>query len=606
VINTQDIRERASNIARTFRLVWTAAGYWHLAWLALLALQGLIPVISVYLTKSLVDAMVVAIRGGASPVATRQALVLLAAMVGVLLLTELIKGLVDWVNTSQSELMQDHISGLVHRKTMELDLAYYDSPDYYDRLERVRSDSGGRCLALLENAGGLLQNTLTLVAMAGVLLPYGAWIPLVLFAGTLPALLVVVHFNQRYHEWWDRSTQDRRWTQYYDQLLTHSATAAELRLFELGPLFQSAFQQLRGRLRDERIAQSRDQLWGKVLAGAAALLAMGLTIGWMIWRALQGLATLGDLALFQQAFSRGQTLMRTLLENVAKIYSNALFLRDLYLFLEMAPQTPVAVHPIPAPRSLEQGIRFRNVSFGYPGRPAPVLKNVDLTIPSGRIVAVVGPNGAGKSTLLKLLCRFYDPTAGRIEFDGADVRAFSSEELRRMISVVFQFPVQFSATAGETISFGDRRRAPRPEEIAAAAHAAGAQEIVERLPRGYDTLLGRHFAKGAELSAGEWQRFALARAFFRHSPIIALDEPTSFMDSWAEADWLNRFCELAENRTAMLITHRFTTAMRAHLIYVMDGGEVVESGSHDELVAAGGLYAQSWNAQVRTRSETLA
>lgn len=604
MIMRRDIGERLSYVARTIRLVWAAAGYWHLAWLGLLVVHGVLPVASVYLTRSLVDALVMSIRAGASWEVARPTLVLVTAMVGVLVLVELLKGLIDWVNTSQSELVQDHITRLIHDKTMELDLAYYDSPEYYDRLERVRSDSGARSLALLENAGGLLQNGITLVAMAGVLLPYGLWIPMVLFAGTLPALIVVVHFNRRYHEWWDKTTPDRRWAQYYDQILTHSATAAELRLFDLGAFFQSAYQLLRRRLRHERLEQSRDQLWGRLLAGAAALLAMGLTMSWMIWRALQGMATLGDLALFQQAFSRGQALMRTLLENVARIYSNALFLRDLYLFLEMAPRIQEPLQLVPAPRALKQAIRFRNVTFGYAGR-TPVLRNVDLTIPSGQIVAVVGPNGAGKSTLLKLLCRFYDPHNGQIEFDETDIRAFAIADLRRMISVLFQFPVQYCATAGENISFGDHSADPSPAEIAAAACAAGAHDVVARLPRGYDTLLGRHFANGTELSAGEWQRFALARACLRRSPIIALDEPTSFMDSWAEADWLDRFCSLAHERTTILITHRFTTAMRAHLIYVMHSGQVVEHGSHDQLVAAGGLYAQSWNAQMRAGSASL-
>ena len=234
-----------------YRLVWSAAGYWHLAWLALICIQGILPVASVYLTKSLVDAIVVSLRSGASLDAARPLILLLAGMVGVLVLGELLKGLNDWVNTSQSELVQDHVSGLIHQKTIQLDLAYYDSPDYYDRLERVRSDSSGRSLALLDNAGGLLQNGLTLVAMAGVLLPYGVWIPLALIAGTFPALLIAVHYNQRYHEWWDKTTQDRRWSQYYDQLLTHNAAAAELRLFDLGPVFQSAYQLLRRPLRPD-------------------------------------------------------------------------------------------------------------------------------------------------------------------------------------------------------------------------------------------------------------------------------------------------------------------------------------------------------------------
>jgi ATP-binding cassette subfamily B protein len=588
-----------SQLFRTFALVWSAARYWLVVWLSLLVVHGALPVASVYLTRSVVDAIVGSIQAGASWEAARPALVFVALMVAVLVLAELLRGLLEWVAIAQAELVQDHVSGLIHTKTAALDLSYYDSPEFYDRLHRVRSDSASRSLALLENAGGLLQNGITLLAMAGVLLPYGIWIPAVLFAGTLPALVVLLRHNTRYHAWWDRTTVDRRWAQYYDLLLTHIAAAGELRLFGLSSFFQSAFQELRTRLRGERIELSRSQIRARLLAGAAALASMGLTMGWMIWQALQGLATLGDLALFQQAFSRGQSLMRMLLENVGRIYSNSLFVRDLFQFLALAPGIRDPARVLPAPRQLTQGIRFRDVSFAYAGCPRPVLRNLDISVEAGQIAAVVGPNGAGKSTLLKLLCRFYDPDDGRIEFDGVDIRSFSLADLRRRISVLFQFPVQYFATAAENIAFGDHAARPTAEEIARAARAAGADEIVARLPHGYETLLGRHFGNGVELSAGEWQRLALARAFLRQAPVLVLDEPTNFMDSWAEADWLERFATLAQGRTAVLITHRFTTAMRAHVIYVVRDGQVVEHGSHDELVARDGLYAQSWNRQMR-------
>jgi ATP-binding cassette subfamily B protein len=272
----------------------------------------------------------------------------------------------------------------------------------------------------------------------------------------------------------------------------------------------------------------------------------------------------------------------------------------------MAPGVREAAHSLPAPRAITGGIRFERVTFGYAGSDTPLLRNVDLLIPAGQIAAVVGPNGAGKSTLLKLLCRFYDPLDGRISIDGTDIREFAVSDLRRAISVLFQMPVHYTATARENIAFGDRAANPNDAQIEAAARAAGAHEVVMRLPRGYDTLLGRVFQSGAELSSGEWQRLALARAFLRSSPILALDEPTSFMDSWAETDWLERFTALARNRTALLITHRFTTAMRAHVIYVMQDGEVAESGTHDQLLAAGGLYATSWHAQMRSSTPVRA
>jgi ATP-binding cassette, subfamily B, bacterial len=309
--------------------------------------------------------------------------------------------------------------------------------------------------------------------------------------------------------------------------------------------------------------------------------------------------TLGDLALFYQAFYQGQSLMRTLLGNAGQIYANSLFLGNLFEFLGLEPHVVSPPYPIPAPSVIKEGIRFEQITFRYPGSERIALQDFNLTIPAGQVVAIVGANGAGKSTLVKLLCRFYDPEAGLITLDGIDLRAISLEELRRLITVLFQWPVPYHATASQNIAIGDVHAAPSAVEIEAAARGAGAHEVIARLPREYDTLLGRWFADGTELSGGEWQRIALARAFLRQAQIIVLDEPTSFMDSWAEAEWLERFRALVHGRTALIITHRFTTAMRADVIHVMQNGQIVESGSHDELLARGGLYAQSWAAQMR-------
>jgi len=253
---------------------------------------------------------------------------------------------------------------------------------------------------------------------------------------------------------------------------------------------------------------------------------------------------------------------------------------------------------VPVPPSPCPSVRFRDVTFRYPGSERAALDDFNLTIPSGQIVAIVGANGAGKSTLIKLLCRFYDPEAGRVEVDGVDARDLTIAELRRQITVLFQFPAFYHATAAENIAVGDLGSRPTPEQIEAAARDGGAHETIARLPRGYDTLLGKWFSEGTELSGGEWQRIGLSRAFLRQAPIVVLDEPTSFMDSWAEIQWLQRFRALVRGRTTLIITHRFTTAMHANLIHVMDGGKIVESGTHDELIARGERYAASWTAQM--------
>ena len=584
-------------LPRALALVWAAARRWTTAWAALLAVQGLLPLAIVYLTRPLVNRTIAAVKAGGAWESLRPALVVVVAMAAVTLLAEALRTAIGWVRTHQSELVQDHINGLIHRKSVEADLAFYDSPEFYDHLHRARLEASYRPVMLLESLGGLLQNGITLVAMLAVLVPFGLWLPLALFVSTLPALYVALRYTVRQHEWRLRTTADERRTWYYDWLLTSREAASELRLFALGDRFQAAYRSLRARLRGEKLELATGQALAELGAGALAITLTGACMVAMVWRAVRGLLTLGDLALFYQAFQQGLRLMRSLLDNVGQLYYNSLFLGNLFEFLALEPTVLSPPSPQPAPVALRIGIRFQNVTFRYPGSPEPVLRDFTLDIPAGRIVAFVGPNGAGKSTFVKLLCRFYDPGQGRIELDGADLRDLSIEELRRRITVLFQEPVRYSTTVSENVALGDAQGSPGAAEIEAAATAAGADEIAARLPDGYNSLLGKCFNDGAELSTGEWQRVALARAFLRRAPILILDEPTSAMDPWAEAEWIDRFRSLAAGRTAILITHRLTTAMRADFIHVMSGGEIVESGTHAELLSRGGLYAQSWLAQ---------
>jgi ATP-binding cassette subfamily B protein len=329
-----------------------------------------------------------------------------------------------------------------------------------------------------------------------------------------------------------------------------------------------------------------------LIVGAAMLL--------MMWRALMGFVTLGELALVYAAFNQGQGLMRTLLENAGQLYGNSLFLGNLFDFLSLKSSERTAQRNGRAAlrgRPASPTISFEHVSFTYPDASTTALDNFTLTIPSGKIIALVGPNGAGKSTLLKLLCRFYDPTEGSITIDDQNIKDIPTDDLRRLITVLFQQPFHYNTTVRDNILYGDLNLEASDTELDAAIKAAGATEIVSRLPDREQTLLGRWFPGGTELSVGEWQRIALARAFLRRAPIIILDEPTSALDPWAEADWLERFRKLAYGRTSIIITHRFTTAMHADVIHVMDRGRIVESGSHQRLLDQNGLYAESWSRQ---------
>jgi ATP-binding cassette subfamily B protein len=588
------LRKAAAQFAqlpRAFKLVWEATPAWTTAWGVLLLLQGLLPVANVYLVRNLVNNLVVAFRQRGDFEAIRPALISAGLIVVVLLLMELLKSISHWVRTAQSGLVQDHITTLVHRQSLAADLAFYDSPDFYDHLHRAREEATYRPAILIESIGSLLQNAVTLVAMAGVILRFGFWPIAVLLVGTMPAVYVVLNSAVRQHQWHVRTTAYERKTWYYDWLLTARETAAELRLFELGAYFETAHRSLRRMLLGERLELTRRQSMAEFGAAVFALASSGAAIAWMGWKAVQGLISLGDLAMFYQAFQQGLGLMNALLANVGQIYASSLFLGGLFEFLALRPEVADPESPCPITRERAVEVRFRNVCFRYPGTQRFALDGFDLAVPAGSIAAIVGPNGAGKSTLLNLLCRFYDPDAGVIELGGTDLRQFNLDDVRRSITVLFQQPVHYNATARENIALGDLKIAA-PDTVAKAAADAGADEIIAQLPAGYDQLLGRWFADGAELSVGEWQRIALARAFLRRAPVLILDEPTSAMDPWAEADWLGRFRRLAGGRTVIMITHRFAAARLADQIHVMSEGRIVESGTHDQLVAINGQYAE--------------
>lgn len=594
------LRAQLPHLPWALALLWRAARGWTLAWVALVAGQGMLPVAVVLLTRTLVDSLATALSTPGDTAILRSALLWLGLMAVLLLLGEALRGLAGWVRAAQAEWLREYLDSQIHRQAATLDLSFYETAEYYDQLHRARVDARDRPLALLENFGGLAQNGLTLLGLAGVLWSYAPWLPLVLLGGALPGLGVAGYFIVRFHQWRLRNTSHERRANYYDWMLTWDKVAAELRLFDLGGVFQSQYQAVRARLRGERLQLARRQMLAGFGADLAALLVMALTLAWMISRLAHGQASLGDLALFYQIFSQGQRLMRTTLGSVGEMYSNLLFLENLYEFLQLQPAITEPIQPIRLPARLETPglIRLENIRFRYPGSQRLALDGFSLTIPAGQIVAVVGENGAGKSTLIKLLCRFYDPEAGRIYWDGTDLRCLELAELRRRITVLFQEPVHYHDTVAYNLRCGDLSAEFDWPTLHAAARAAGAEGPIQRLPHGYDTLLGKWFG-GAELSVGEWQRLALARAFLRRSALLILDEPTSAMDSWAETDWLQRFRALAAGRTAVIITHRFTTALHADVIHVMGRGQVLESGTHAELLARGGRYAQSWAQQLR-------
>lgn len=590
-------------LQRTVLLVWHAVPHLTTAWMFLLVVQGMLPGGVVFFSKRTIDSFASIGDATQRSAAFEQAFLFLILTGVVLLLTEVLQYVTDWVRTAQAEYFADYIKQLIHAKSIAVDIEYYESPSYHDLLEQVRGEAQTKPLALLENLGSAVQSVITILTFATILLGYGWGITLLLFAGSLPGLYVAIRFDRIYHKWWKRAANIRRWLNYFDAMLTHPTAAPEIRLFNLGSYLQERYITLRGTLRSERLSHLRRQYASKAFANGLSLITMAAAIGWVAQRVFYNLATLGDIVVFYNVFSRGQGLMRSFFGGFGQTVNNSLYIESLFSFLDLQPKIQSPAKPEPFPTYIRDGIRFRDVSFRYPRESRTAIFNLDLFIPADKVVAIVGVNGAGKSTLIKLLCRFYDVENGAIEIDGMDIRSFDLRELRRNMSVLFQFPVQFHETAANSIALGDSGENQAMDDIKNAAIQAGAHAFICGLPEKYETLLGNWFVNGCELSGGEWQRVALAKAYFRKANILILDEPTSFMDPWSEADWFERFRGLAKGKTGIIITHRLTIARRADLICVIDDGHLLESGTHEELVSRKGSYARSWREQQNKGSQ---
>ncbi len=571
-------------------LVWRAAGWWTVTWGLLLVAQGLIPAALALLLRTLVNRLL------ASP-AWSAVLPPALGIAGLWVVAQLLSSALAWIRTVQSEYVQDEVHRLIHEQALRVDLAFFDDPDSYDRLYRAQVDAISQPVALLESLGSLVQSGLGVLVLAGILFAYAWWLPVLLVLTAVPGLLLVARHILNEHRWRLEHTFEQRRARYLDWLMTDLSTAAEIRLFGLGHFHRQAFQSLRDLLRTGKLRLAGQDAATEIAGGLLAWAGSLLGLGWVLSQTLAGRIKLGDLLLCFQAFQQSQTLLRSLLEGAGRIYRSLLFIENLFDFLRIQPAILSGPVADPAP-SVSQTLRFEAVRFTYPGGFHRALDDFSLEVPAGKIVALVGHNGAGKSTLIKLLCRFYDPDAGRVLLDGIDLRQFDLDSLRRRIAVLIQEPVHYCATAGDNIAYGDIGGLGDAPRLQQAASGAGALDPIARLPEGFHSLLGKWFG-GAELRGGEWQRIALARAFFRQASLIVLDEPTSAMDSWAEQDWLGRFRALTQGKTALMITHRFTTAMHADIIHVMDQGRIVESGAHAQLVALDGAYARSWRAQMR-------
>jgi ATP-binding cassette subfamily B protein len=494
-------------------------------------------------------------------------------------------------NQAMSLAVTDHVFDIMHAKSVEVDLEYYENPQYFDTLHRAQQEGPYRPTAIVNDLVRLVQNSVTLLAMAGLLITLHWIVAVILFAAVLPGIAVRIHYSNKLFQWHRQRTRTERQASYMNWILTGDMYAKEVRLFGLGDLLIERFSKLQRKLRVEKLLLSKKQSMADFLAQTSATVAVFGSFAYIAYKTVYGHITLGDMVMFFQAFQRGLNAMRDLLGGMASLYENNLFLSNLFDFLTLKPKVTEPSHPRPVPVPLQQGIVFDSVSFQYPSSTRKVLEDVSLAIAPGETVALVGRNGCGKTTLAKLLCRLYDPQRGSITFDNINLKEFEIKLLRKEISMLFQDFVKYYLTAKENIWFGNVELPQDEQRIKTAADQAGVDELIAGLAQGYDTVLGKWFENGEELSRGEWQKIALARAFLRKSQIILLDEPASSLDPQAEYEIFQRFKELAEGNTAIFISHRLSTVKMADRIFVMDKGRIVESGTYEELMQMAGSFA---------------
>lgn len=586
------------------RLVYAASPRLLVASLALRLVRACLPVLILYLAKLILDAIVVE-HGRPRPLGWdawisdphRARLAGLVAMeLGLAVLSDLLGRLSTLVDGLVADLYGNAASLRLMRHAAALDLEQFEDSAQQDRIERARRQVTGRS-SLITQMFGQVQDLITLATFAAGLLAYAPWLILLLAGALVPAFLNETYFNrQGYRLAWTR-TPERRQIDYLRYLGASVEAAKEVKLFGLERYIAARYRVIADKLvADNRSLAIRRAAWG---GGFAALgtLAYYTAYATIVWRTVAGEFSIGDLAFLAGSFQRLRGLIEGLLLGVSQIASQAQYLDDLFSFFAVVPTIRSPAAPAPFPRPIAEGIVFEDVGFRYPGTQTWAVRGLSFRLSAGEVLALVGENGAGKTTIVKLLTRLYDPTEGRILLDGRDLRAYDLDAVRGAVGVIFQDFVRFDFTASQNVAVGRIEARDDAGRIAAAAGRSLADGVIGRLPLGYDQPLGKRFEGGVDLSGGEWQKIALSRAYMREAEILVLDEPTAALDARAEFEVFRRFRDLSRDRTAVIISHRFSTVRMADRILVLEGGRVLETGTHAQLQAQGGRYAELFELQ---------
>ena len=590
-------RERLSalrNVPPVLKIVWDSGPVIVALGLALRLVTALLPVAILAVTKLIIDTIV-------SSASTHQPVTdrlwwLVAAEFALAVTIAILTRVIDYLDSLLADRYTRYVSIQVMKHAAELDLVAYEDPVFYDRLERARVQATDR-LAMIQSIGRLVQQVITAVSMSVSIMLFSPWLMLLLVAGVIPAFLGESHFAFLGYAKNFRQTPIRRQLDYLRQLGGSREGAKELRLFALHRFLTDRFSRLSDEIYEQNVALSRRKLVAGSLLSVIGTLGYYSAYAFVIWRTVEGLLSIGTLTFLAGAILQASSNIQLTFSTFSGIADQALFLTDLLAFFEMRPTIQSKPNALPAPRPIRRGFEFRNVSFAYPGSPRLILNGLDFHLHPAERVALIGENGQGKTTIVKLITRLYDPTEGEILLDGVDLREYDLEDLYREIGVIFQDFMHYEMTAGENIAVGKIDELHNVGHLESAAHKSLADRVVDQLPLKYEQMLGRRFDGGVDLSGGEWQKVALARAYLRDAQLLILDEPTAALDARSEFEVFRRFAELTAGKMALFISHRFSTVRMADRIVVLEEGRIAEEGSHEQLTTIGGRYAEMFELQ---------
>ena len=588
-----------SRLFYIFRLVWEAKPWILFLMMANSVINGILPVIGALISKELINALVdtaVKREGDFSAI-----MKLLIFQFGFIFLSAMISIVYNMVIRISGEMVTNHIKLKILNKTREIDMSSFDMPEFYEKLENASREAGIRPISILQSVFGIVSSIISLASFIIILISVSPLAPLAIVVFSIPAAIISFIYRKKNFEYMRRRSKDRRQMQYYGDLMTNKDMVKEVRMFNLSDTFINCYKETFSKyflgIKKLVFAEGR---WNLLVS----LVSSGVNCALFLYVAKQvydGLIAVGDYTLYTGALNSIASGISGLISTFAMIYEGTLFIDNMISFMkEKGHIRPIVDEPLHPKRGVAHRIEFKDVWFTYPGSDHPVIKNMNLTIAEGETAVLVGLNGAGKTTLIKLLTRLYDPTSGVILLDGEDIRKYDVAELYDMFGIIFQDFGKYAFTAGENIMFGQVDRGYDDEAIKQAARDADADSFISKLKNGYSTSLMKYFEPdGTELSIGQWQKLSIARAFYASSDFLILDEPTASLDAVAEQEIFSQFERLREGKTTLFVSHRLSSATTATKIFVIESGELVEEGTHDELMRLGGKYCHLFTTQAK-------